>query len=81
VGIAERFPRFVGRVGKRFYCFPMLSTNRQFLRPLTRACELVKEFALGLLHAPCGFCVTAGGGLVLERVQSDAGSEVLSRLG
>jgi hypothetical protein len=33
VGIAERFPRFVGRVGKQFYRFPMLSINRHFLRP------------------------------------------------
>ena len=28
MGIAERFPRFVGRVGKQFCRFPMLSTNR-----------------------------------------------------
>ena len=81
VGIAERFPRFVGSVGKQFCCFPMLSTNRQFLRPLARACELVKEFALGLLHAPCGFGVTADGGHLLERIHSKTGSEVLSRLG
>jgi hypothetical protein len=68
-------------VGKQFYRFPMLSTNRHFLRPLARACKLVKEFALGLLHAPCSFGITAGGGHVLERVQSKTGSEVLSRLG
>ena len=80
VGIAERFPRFVVRVGKQFHRFPTLSTNRHFLRPLARGRELVKEFALGLLHAPCGFGVTAGGGHVLERIHSETGSEVLSRL-
>ena len=80
VGIAERFPRFEGSVGKQFYRFPMLSSNRHFLRPLARALELVKEFALGLLHAPCGFGVTAGSGDVLERVHGETGSEVLSRL-
>jgi hypothetical protein len=81
VGIAERFPRFVGGVGKQFYRFPMLSTNRHFLRPLARAWKLVKEFALGLLHAPCSFGITAGGGHVRERIHSETGSEVLSRLG
>ncbi len=81
MGIAERFPRFVGRVGKRFCCFSMLSTNRHFLCLLANACELVKKFALGLLHAPCGFGVTAGGGHVLEHVQSEPGLEVLRRPG
>ena len=81
MGIAERFPRFVGRVGKQFYRFPMFSTNRHFLRPLARVRELVKELALGLLHAPCGFGVTAVVGHALERVHSETGAEVLSRLG
>ena len=81
VGIAERFPRFVGSVGKQFYRFSMLSTNRQFLRLLAWGCELVKEFAFGLLHAPCGFGVTAGGGHLLERVRSETDAEVLSRPG
>jgi hypothetical protein len=66
---------------KQFYRFPRLSTNRHFLRPLAGGCKLVKEFAFGLLHAPCGFGVTAGGGHVFEPVHSKAGSEVLSRLG
>jgi len=26
----QRFPRVVGRVGKQFYRFPMLSTDRHF---------------------------------------------------
>jgi hypothetical protein len=57
------------------------SDFRHFLRRLACACELVKEFVFGLLHAACGFGVTAGGGHVLERVHSETGSQVLSRLG
>jgi hypothetical protein len=53
--------------------------NRQFLCLLARGCELVKEFAFGLLHAPCGFSVTAGGGHLLERVRSETDAGVLSR--
>ena len=42
---------------------------------------MIKEFAFGLLHAPCGIGVADGGGLGLERDEAETGAKVLCRFG
>ena len=43
------------------------STNRHFLGPSGTATELFKEYAFGVLHAPCGIGVAKDGGDGFER--------------
>jgi hypothetical protein len=53
----------------------------KFLRPLVASAELIKEFAFGLLHAPCGIGVADGAGHALERGQAETDSKVLCWFG
>jgi hypothetical protein len=66
VGIAaKRFPRSVGRVGKQFHRFPMLSIDRQFHRHF----RLTSLFRRHRVAAFASCCVYDGSGRTLNPFQ------------